>query len=789
MKIARIKEIKNIGAFADFPYGASLGFDKVTIIYGFNTYGKTTLADIFQSLKENNPQIIQERKTIPQQSGQQRVILSAKNQTEKEIKFISNSWSINNISNHLEIFSTDFIHNNLFSGLTIERNNRENFTHFILGEQGVKIAEEIAEKKKKLGDMGRDLNTKKPNFVKYKGDAEIKRFLEFSIQGLEKDKIDGTLSKRKIDLQNENSRLKEPQKILELQEPNKFEIPIFPIIGLLNSINTLLQEDYSNIKDDVLKKMMQHLTCNYSFQDDAENWIKKGLNYCKDKKNGYCPFCGQSLHNVQDLINIYNSYFDPAYNTFIERIENGLEKYIKGIESIIFSQKTVLQIASTKANYFRGLIEDKNFQIKLDELQANIESLQEENLNDKKNEILETIKLSCDKKNKFPYKKFDTIDFKSFETALVVYSQKLAIIKGMINELLKDIQSFKKQYENIETIQKGIDSLIKEIEELEYKKARIDQDKDCNDYQEQKGIINDLELAIPKLQSELQTTQSQYLKKYFTQINSLFKKLGSKNFTLEKATDSTGHFPVYSLKVKFHGVEIPNNQLKNVFSESDKRALALTIFWAKINLKEKTEKIKTVIILDDPMTSFDDNRVTNFINIFKESINQVSQMIILTHYLPFIKRYCEITKDACITTKYLKIDQNNRTSFLSAVDAKKFMMSDYENVFLKIYGFINKSHSECIKQELRPFLENLYLPTVFIKQIKDKEVDCSSLENMIDGIFDDEKIKAKLHEFRKTLNPDSHLFTSNNDEDVRGFASDMMEYLCSLNFIEKENCG
>ena len=57
---------------------------------------------------------------------------------------------------------------------------------------------------------------------------------------------------------------------------------------------------------------------------------------------------------------------------------------------------------------------------------------------------------------------------------------------------------------------------------------------------------------------------------------------------------------------------------------------------------------------------------------------------------------------------------------------------------------------------------------------------------MIDGIFDDEKIKAKLHEFRKTLNPDSHLFTSNNDEDVRGFASDMMEYLYSLNF-EIEN--
>jgi len=36
MKIARIKEIKNIGTFANFANGASLGFEKLTFIYGLN---------------------------------------------------------------------------------------------------------------------------------------------------------------------------------------------------------------------------------------------------------------------------------------------------------------------------------------------------------------------------------------------------------------------------------------------------------------------------------------------------------------------------------------------------------------------------------------------------------------------------------------------------------------------------------------------------------------------------------------------------------------------------------
>src|SRR3990172_11487799 len=118
MKIARIKEIKNIGAFANFTNGGSLGFEKLTFIYGFNTFGKTTLTDIFQSFKEKNLQIIQARKTIPAQSGRQKVIFSIKDQVESDVKFENDNWTQNDISKHLEVFGTDFIHKNLFTILS-----------------------------------------------------------------------------------------------------------------------------------------------------------------------------------------------------------------------------------------------------------------------------------------------------------------------------------------------------------------------------------------------------------------------------------------------------------------------------------------------------------------------------------------------------------------------------------------------------------------------------------------------------------------------------------------------
>ena len=708
--------------------------------------------------------------------------MQVKDEIESDILFENNNWTQNGISKYLEVFDMSFIHKNLFTGSTIERDNRVNLTQFILGEQGVKLAKEIATKKKESGDKKRELKIKIPNFVKDKADIEIKKFLEFSIVGLEKDKIESDLSQKKIELQKELERLKEPQKILQLQEPNKFELPTFTIIELLKVINTLLQEDYSNIKEDILSRLNKQLADNFSSQDDAENWIKTGLRYCKDKTNGGCPFCGQFLHNAQDLINIYDSYFDRAYNDFINRIEKELKDKNREIENAAFAQKTILQTVLIGVSQYKELISDEVFQAKLVELQTNIDSLQEEDLNTAKNEILKTVKLSRDLKSKYPYRKVDIIDFSHFETILLTYNQSLVTVKEIIDEFLERIKTFKKQYEHTATIQQSVNSLKKEIEELEYKNARIDQNQDCVNYKTLQQEITTLGAEVVMMDIQLKGDQSQYLTNYFTQINNLFKKLGSKNFTLEKETNNMGHLPVYSLKVKFHTVKVSNDQLKSVFSESDRRALSLAIFWAKINLKDKAEKEKAIIILDDPMTSFDDNRISYSINLFKGTIDQVSQIIILTHYPHFIKRFCEITKDAQITTKYLEIKQDNTTSSLVSSDRNTFTMSEYERVFMKIYGFINRLHSESIKTDLRPFLESLYLPTIFAKQIRDNEVDCSSLEKMIDGIFDKGDVRTKFHEFRRTLNPDSHSFTLNNDEDVRNTASAMMDYLYSFKY-------
>ncbi len=78
-------------------------------------------------------------------------------------------------------------------------------------------------------------------------------------------------------------------------------------------------------------------------------------------------------------------------------------------------------------------------------------------------------------------------------------------------------------------------------------------------------------------------------------------------------------------------------------------------------------------------------------------------------------------------------------------------------------------------------MESQYFPHFYIGKLIEFEqngITCSNLSDKIDQIFSDKDVvRAKFHEFRTTLNGDNHIFTSSNEEDIRSFAREMMDYL------------
>jgi len=784
MKISSIKEIKNIGTFANFTNGSSLRFEELTFIYGYNTFGKTTITDILQSLKENDPQKIISRLSIPQIQASQKAVFSIKEgQSEQPLQFINNKWEQNDFGQYLEIFGTDFIHKNLFTGMTVEHENKKNFTQFVLGDAGVTLANKIATKKKNLRDKNLEIKSKVPEFVKNKSVQEQKKFLKHSIDTLNKQDIELSLSEKNLELKTEKENLAEPQKILDLKGVDTYTPPKIELINNIENFNSILKKNYGDIKDEVLSKINTHIEETFVNPNNAENWIQDGFENLK-KKDGGCNFCGQDLSNAKSLINAYDSYFDAEYTKFIKDVEDNLDSAKTKITHETFNQKTKIQQSLTSALKFKELIKDEQFQKELENLSNTIKLIDEDTLISNKESILIEISSKQDEKNRKPYVALEEINFNELQENLKIYVGYLNDAQKQINKLRTLIYFFKEQYKDIESIRTKVETLTKEIENLEYNKARIEQNQSCLDYCTLENSIQALKDEISTLQSELETNQSSFLDEYFVKINKLFKTFGSKNFILERDNGGSGYMPVYSLKVKFHNKEISNSDLNVVFSESDKRALALAIFWAKVDLKTAEEKEKTVVILDDPITSFDDNRILSSVKLIKNSLNSMSQIIILTHYPNFIRVFCERIKN--VNVKYFKLERDHQTTYLDNQDPTEFTDSQYQKEFTNIYGYINREHNNCIKNDLRKFLENLYLPTLFAKEltqaVKNGE-DVSSLSLMINYIFDgNESVKNKFNSFREDLNPDSHIFTTSNSEDIRNFAEDMFNYLYSFKY-------
>ncbi len=780
--IKQIKSINNIGSFREFPNGGAIQFEKLTFIYGLNTRGKSTLTDILTSLKENDPSLITSRKSIPTASTNQSVRISVKpfgSTNQVDCIFSNTSWTQIHLNDGLHIFDSNFIYKNLFTGISIERQNKENFTRFILGQQGVQLATQIAEDKRILRQKKTALFNLLPIYLRDQPETEHLPFLSIDPTTINLEETKQNLSHLEQILRQEKQRLEKPAEILSIEEVSQFNVTISNAHELVKQTNDLLEREFNEISSAAITKLQEHIHSNFEIAEDAEQWIKDGLDTQKsDSKN--CSFCGQPLESAFDLINAYHSYFNEAYRNYISDISNTIENLKSHWRVLNFNSLNAVTSKQTLFSHYAQLINTDTFTALVNRLFELVELTNETSLNELSSLFSQQVNQAFDDKERKPHEIVQLIDFSGFLQNHDNYQRNLSEISATIDSIREAIRLFKEPYRDLTQVRTKISELQSDVETKKRAIARVEQNNTCLLYQSEQQEITNIEGRINSNEQALSVNQNQYLDQFYTRIDFHFKQFGGENFTLERGTDNRGHQPVYFLKVKFKGVEISDSNITKVFSESDKRALALSLFWAKIDFLTDEQKQNTIIVLDDPVTSFDDNRILKSITRIKDSLREIRQVIVLTHYSHFIRNFIERGMNDDFTISFIEISQNNTTSFLRRIDSNLFTETNYEKVFSRIQSFINRESEVDIRADLRPFLESLYLPHFYIKEFKaytESNTPFGTLNEKIDAIFSNDTVKAKFHVFRTMLNPDSHLFTSSNEEDIRSFAREMMDYL------------
>jgi wobble nucleotide-excising tRNase len=227
----------------------------------------------------------------------------------------------------------------------------------------------------------------------------------------------------------------------------------------------------------------------------------------------------------------------------------------------------------------------------------------------------------------------------------------------------------------------------------------------------------------------------------------------------------------------YNGQPIPQDQITKVFSESDRRNLALSVFMSRAEkLDKKSEKI---LVLDDPVVSFDDNRIPLTCRELKIASNDFAQMIITTHYISLIKE----SIDCSMPAQYIEIESINKKSSMKVLDAAKLTLPPHERDCDRICLFIDGSNDYGVFSNLRPFMEQ-HLRIRYQQQITNGGYDELKLGELITKLKDEglisEGASVQLHGFRESLNPDHHAAIGDeNIEEARLEAKDLLNLLYS----------
>ena len=142
--IHKIERLISIGKFRNYNAAGQVNFHKLTLIYGDNGGGKTTLGSIFRSLTTNNPTIVRSRistnHTAPQagqiiQSGTPNVFHT----------FGAAGWTTP--LPDIEIFDIHFVNENIYSGFDFNDDHKKQLHQFVIGSVGITIQQQIEQNK------------------------------------------------------------------------------------------------------------------------------------------------------------------------------------------------------------------------------------------------------------------------------------------------------------------------------------------------------------------------------------------------------------------------------------------------------------------------------------------------------------------------------------------------------------------------------------------------------------------------------------------------------------------
>ena len=715
--IGRFDRLAKLGLFEDYTHAVGCELGKITLVFGENGVGKSTLAAALDSLREKNPTEVLRRRSLPGDTPPTLTICV----NGTDYTFDGHDWNDQPPHDTLHVFYPGFVTRNVHAATAVDSDHKRNLCEFVLGRTAVaKLARRAVADSERRAALAEKNNLENQLLLLIKKPDNLETFLGLPM-------VPGIDEK----IQKVRDELKEAQDkdaILKRPLPQEVRLPKIDRAAIVG----ILERSTVDVAADVASRVKTHIE--EHLDREGERWLAYGAKHVG--ADGTCPFCGQSTAD-STLISAIHSYFGSAYTTFTESLANDVQTVAEKIGSAVFTQLNAeLSIQLTGAVAWVDVMP-------IDQLALTAALKQAESTWKTATSKLEGI---FARKQANP---LERIDGGSAADAFAEYEKALGLLAG-INDILGQSAAIasKRKATLSET---NTTEIQNRLSQLENQKARYD--SGVQETLAKRAVLigkrEELDEEKYALKKEIDDHAACVTGKYQNGINYYLSLFGCdiRIESVESRFPSGRASVQYRLKAHGHDINLGLSNsdpcFETVLSDGDKYTLALSFFLARI--KDVADLSGRTVVLDDPVNSLGCSRRGLIVGVIRDLVARGAQVVILTHDERLAAMVWQDKKLKNVVP--LQVERTRSGSFLRQWDVERATQTDYVEHYLALVEYVehggdHRKAAACIRPYVEQRLRHIAPGPPFYSR--------DSLGVMI-GKIRDSKHGSRLERFREML--------------------------------------
>ena len=657
--LERIQLLRNVGQFDSVTAGGQIPLATLTLIYGENGRGKTTLSSVLRSLANGDAGLVQERHRLGAQNPPHVVLGFAGGQT---MQFQNNAWTAP--EPRIAIFDDAFVAANVCSGVEIAAGHRQNLHELILGAQGVALNTALQGHVARIEEHNRAL-TQRGNAIPAaaRGALSVDDFCSLPADP----NIDASIAEAERSLAAARSAdtIRQQATFLPLT------LSSFDTVG----INDLLSRTLPALEAEAAARVRAHLR---NLGRGGEAWVGDGMSRIphatQEHENRACPFCAQDLAG-SPLIEHYQAYFSEAY----EGLKSAITQTGQGINTVHGGEmpaafERAVRIAADGRTFWNAFTDIPEIAVDTAAVLRDWIAARDAILvvlRAKAAAPLEAMALSLETLALIATYELRREAIANLSDALQACNAPIAVVKEQAANA--DVATRAADLARLEAVQSRHSDPVSGL---------------CDNYLAEKAAKAETESQRAQARASLDTYRQTIFPAYEAAINNYLQRFnaGFRLAAVNPVNTRGGSSCSYNVVINNVAVALTAEAgpaFRNTLSAGDRNTLALALFFA--SLDQDPLLAQKILVIDDPMTSLDEHRSLTTVQEMRRMQARVSQVIVLSHSKPFLCQLWEGADPASRQAVTIRRDADGSTLAVWDVNQDCITEHDRRHALLAAY--------------------------------------------------------------------------------------------------------